>query len=186
MKAKFFFTASVLMAAVMLKAESVDIPVLYRNPAKEAKSGQLQAFGFYENQDRIVLAFQIIDLPALVAKPKSYMSFFADADDNLETGRYAKSLGWDFQINMILTRKAVLSMLKHKGDNVKYQELSRKGCTVTTDGDMLYVTFPKSGLDGIEFKQQFKFRTLQLRNNQRVDKQKNDGVFPKKFDLPED
>ena len=184
MKLKTWFVTAAAVLSGMLYAESVSIPVLYRNPAEEVKPGQLQAFGFYENQTRIVLAFQISGLQDLIAKPKSYLGFYADVDDDLETGRFRKAHGWDFQINMILTRKAVLSMIKWNGDKEKAQELSRRGCAVSASGDMLYVTIPKSSLAGLEFKPQFKIRMLQLRYNQRVDQQKPLGLFPEKFELP--
>jgi len=185
MKIKNMLVVAAVSLTGLLYAESVSIPVLWKSKTfTEAKTGELQAFGFYENQDTVVLAFQVKDLPALIAKPKSYMSFYADADDNLETGRYKNNLGWDFQINMILTRKGVLSMIKYTDDKSAPKELSRVGSTVSSNGDMLYVTMPKKALSGIAFKPQFKFRTLQLRDNQRVDQKNNSGFFPDKFDVP--
>ena len=75
MKVKTLFLLASLAVSGILHAESVDIPVLYRNPAEEVKAGQLQAFGFYENETRIVLAFQIRDLQKVMEDPKSAMSF---------------------------------------------------------------------------------------------------------------
>lgn len=184
MKLKTLFVTAAAVLSGMLYAESVSIPVLYRNPAEEVKPGQLQAFGFYENKDLIVLAFQIKDLESFAAKPKTYMSFYADVDDDLMTGRYPKALGWDFQINMILTRKAVLSLLKYKDAKSPAENLSRRGSTVSICGDMLFVSIPKSALAGIEFKEQFKFRTLQFNKNQQVGKNKTEGVFAVRFELP--
>ena len=184
MKLKTLLVAAAAVLTGMLYAESVSIPVLYRNPAEEVKPGQLQAFGFYENQTRIVLAFQISGLQDLIAKPKSFLGFYADVDDNLETGRFRKAHGWDFQINVMLKRKSAVMM---KWNGSKAENFNVKGkYAVSSDGDTLYITFPKSAVPGIEFKEQFKFRTLQLRNNQRVDKQKTDGVFAEKYELPAD
>ena len=183
MKVKTLFLLASLAVSGILHAESVDIPVLYRNPA-EVKAGQLQAFGFYENDSRIVLAFEIKDLPTIMQQPKAALSFYADTDDDLVTGRYPKNLGWDFQINVMLNRKSAVMM---KWNGSKAENFNVKGkYAVSSDGDTLYITFPKSAVPGIEFKEQFKFRTLQLRNNQRVDKQKTDGVFAEKFELPAD
>ena len=184
MKSLKMWLVAILAVSGILCAEGVDIPVLWRNPAAEVQAGQLQAFGFWENESRVVLAFQIKELPTMIETPKAYMSFYADADDNLATGRYPNNLGWDFQINMILTRKAVLSLLKYTDDATKAKELSRAGSKVISQDDVLFVNLPKSALDGIEFKGNFKFRTLQLKNNQRVDKEKADGVFPVKFEIP--
>ena len=172
-----------LTASGILHAESVDIPVLYRNPA-EVKTGQLQAFGFYENDTRIVLAFQIKDLQKVMEDPKSSLSFYADADNDLATGRYPKSRGWDFQMNVLLERKIVSTMIKWNG---KGQNFAIRGqYTLAVTGDLLFVSIRKSAIPGIEFKEQFKFRTFPLRDNIRVDKRKTDGVFPEKFELPED
>lgn len=182
MKIKTIFLLAVLAASGILNAESVEVPVLYRNPS-EVKAGQLQAFGFFENENLVVFAFQIKDLQTFAAKPKTYMSFYADVDDDLMTGRFPKALGWDFQINLILTRKAVLSLLKYTDAKSPAKELSRRGSTVSISGDMLFVSVPKSALVGIEFKEQFKFRTLQLKNNRRVDKKKSEGVFAEKYEL---
>ena len=173
-----------LTASGILHAESVDIPVLYRNPA-EVKTGQLQAFGFYENDTRIVLAFQIKDLQKVIEDPKISLSFYADTDNDLMTGRYPKALGWDFQMNVLLGRKIVSTMIKWDGD--KGQNFTIRGqYTLTITGDLLFVSIRKSAIPGIEFKEQFKFRTFPLRNNLRVDKRKTDGVFPEKFELPAD
>ena len=68
MKTKNLFLLAALAVSGILHAESVDIPVLYRNPAEEVKTGQLQSFGFYENETRIVLAFQIKDLKKAMAE----------------------------------------------------------------------------------------------------------------------
>ena len=184
MKVKTMFLLAALAVSGILNAESVEVPVLYRNPS-EVKAGQLQAFGFYENETLIVFAFQIKDLQDFAAKPKTYMSFYADVDDDLMTGRFPKAMGWDFQINLILTRKAVLSLLKYSDAKSPAKELSRRGSTVSISGDLLFVSIPKSVLTGIEFKEQFKFRTLQLKNNRRVNKKKTEGVFAAKFELPE-
>ena len=181
MKAKTLFLLALLAVSATLHAESVDIPVLYRNPA-EVKAGQLQAFGFYENDTRIVLAFQIKDLQKTMQQPKASLSFYADIDNDLTTGRYPKALGWDFQINVMLNRKSAV-MLKWNGNNAENFNVTGK-YAISSDGDTLYITFRKSAVPGIEFKEQFKFRTLQLRNNQRVDKQKTDGVFAEKYELP--
>jgi len=184
MKTKNLFLLAALAVSGILHAESVDIPVLYRNPAEEVKTGQLQSFGFYENETRIVLAFQIKDLKKVMEDPKRALSFYADTDDDLMTGRYPKNLGWDFQINVMLNRKSAVMM---KWNGSKAENFNVKGkYAVSSDGDTLYITFPKSAVPGIEFKEQFKFRTLQLRNNQRVDKQKTDGVFAEKYELPAD
>ena len=183
MKTKNLFLLAALAVSGILYAESVDIPVLYRNPA-EAKTGQLQAFGFYENDMRIVLAFQINDLQKTMQQPKAALSFYADTDNDLMTGRYPKALGWDFQINVMLNRKSA-GMMKWNGG--KAENFSVKGkYAISSDGDMLYISFLKSAVPGIEFKEQFKFRTLQLRDNQRVDKRKTDGVFAEKYELPAD
>ena len=184
MKTKNLFLLAALAVSGILHAESVDIPVLYRNPAEEVKTGQLQSFGFYENETRIVLAFQIKDLKKVMEDPKRALSFYADTDDDLMTGRYPKNLGWDFQINVMLKRKSVV-MMKWNGN--KAENLPVKGkYAVSSDGDVLYITFLKSAVPGIEFRQQFKFRALQLRNNQRVDKKKSDEVFAEKFVIPAD
>ncbi len=183
MKVKTLFLLASLAVSGILHAESVDIPVLYRNPA-EVKAGQLQAFGFYENDTRIVLAFQIKDLQETMQQPKAALSFYADTDNDLMTGRYPKALGWDFQINVMLNRKSAV-MMKWNGNKAENYNVKGK-YAVSSDGDTLYITFPKSAVPGIEFKEQFKFRTLQLRNNQRVDKQKTDGVFAEKYELPAD
>ena len=183
MKVKTLILLVSLSFSAILHAESMDIPVLYRNPT-EVKAGQLQAFGFYENETRIVLAFQIKDLPTTMQQPKAALSFYADTDNDLMTGRYPKALGWDFQINVMLNRKSAVMM---KWNGSKAENFNVKGkYAVSSDGDTLYITFPKSAVPGIEFKEQFKFRTLQLRNNQRVDKQKTDGVFAEKYELPAD
>lgn len=184
MKNKTLFLLASLAVSGILHAESVDIPVLYRNPAEEVKAGQLQAFGFYENETRIILAFQIIDLQKVMEDSKSAMSFYADTDDDLTTGRYPKNLGWDFQINVMLKRKSAV-MMKWTGSKAENFNIKGK-YTVSSDGDVLYITFLKSAVPGIEFRQQFKFRALQLRNNQRVDKKKSDEVFAEIFELPAD
>jgi hypothetical protein len=183
MKVKTMFLLAALAVSGILNAESVDIPVLYRNPA-EVKTGELHAFGFYENKNLIVLAFQIKDLQAFASKPKTYMSFYADVDDDLMTGRYPKALGWDFQVNLILTRKAVLSLLKYKDAKSPAEDLTRRGSTVSISGNTLFISIPKSALAGIKFKEQFKFRTLQFNHNKQVNQKKTDGVFAEKFELP--
>ena len=140
MKIKTLFLLASLAASGLLHAESVEIPVLYRNPAAEVKTGQLQAFGFYENDTLIVLAFQI---------------------------------------NMNLHRKTA-GMAKWNGNEA--HGLGK--CRMSIKADMLYLTFLKSAAPGIEFKEQFKIRTLQLNENRTVNKQKPVGVFPSKFELP--
>ena len=183
MKVKTMFLLAALAVSGILNAASVEIPVLFRNPS-EVKTGELQAFGFYENKTFIVLAFQIKDLQTFASKPKTYMSFYADVDNDLMTGRFPKAHGWDFQINLFLTRKAVLSLLKYKDAKSPAEVLSRSGSTVSISGNILFVAIPKSALAGIEFKEQFKFRTLQFNNNKQVNQKKTDGVFAEKFELP--
>ena len=183
MKVKTMFLLAALAVSGILNAESVEIPVLFRNPS-EVKTGELQAFGFYESKTFIVLAFQIKDLQAFASKPKTYMGFYADVDNDLMTGRFPKALGWDFQINLILTRKAVLSLLKYKDAKSPAKELSRQGSTVSISGNTLFVAIPKNVLAGIKFKEQFKFRTLQFNHNIPVNQKKTDGVFAEKFELP--
>lgn len=185
MKIKTLFLLASLTVSGVLHAESVDIPVLYKNQAPEVKTGQLQAFGLYENDTRIVLAFQIKDLETVMKNKKAVMSFYADTDCDLETGRFPKALGWDFQINMNLYWRAATGMMKWNGNEA--QDFNVKGkYRLSAKGDMLYITILKSAIPEIEFKEQFRFRTLQLRENQYVDKKKPDGVFPEKFELPAD
>lgn len=179
MKIKTLFLLAALAASGLLHAESVEIPVLYRNPAAEVKTGQLQAFGFYENDTLIVLAFQIKDLETVVKNPKAVMSFYSDSDNDLKTGRFPNARGWDFQINMNLHRKTA-GMAKWNGNEA--HGLGK--CRMSIKADMLYLTFLKSAAPGIEFKEQFKIRTLQLNENRTVNKQKPVGVFPSKFELP--
>ena len=185
MKIKTMFLLAALVASGSLHAESVEIPVLYRNPAQKVKTGDLLAFGFYENETRIVLAFQIKNLQEFMKQPKAVMSFYADTDNDLTTGRFPNTHGWDFQINVLLNRKTISSMLKWNGNEAEYINIRGK-YTLSADGDMLYITFPKSIIAGVEFKQQFRIRTLDLTANKRVDQQKPFGVFPEKFNLPED
>lgn len=183
MKTKIMFLLISLTLSGILHAESVDIPVLYRNPS-EIKSGQLKEFGFYENETRIVLAFRIKDLQTVIKNPKASMGFYADTDNDLKTGRYPGSRGWDFQINVMLHRKTA-EMIKWNGNDAEKFSI-RDQYAVSLDGDVLYVTFLKSAVPGIVFSDQFKFRTAQFRDNQRVDKQKTYGVFFKKYELPAD
>lgn len=183
MKTKILLLAALTFAGIA-RAETIEIPILYRNPT-EVKTGQLQAFGFYENDTRIVLAFQIRDLQKVMKTPKSSLSFYADTDNDLMTGRYPKALGWDFQMNVLLSRKIVSTMIKWDGE--KGQNFSVRGqYTLVVTGDLLFVSVRKSAIHGIEFKEEFKFRTFPLRNNLRVDKRKTDGVFPAKLELLED
>ena len=187
----FFAITAIFTAASLLRAEEIDIPLLYKSPAAEGQTAvQPRAFGFYENQERIVLAFRIENLSGIMKKPKASLSFYADTDNNLDTGRFPKAYGWDFQINVQLYRNT-LEAMKWNGNQAEYLNLNGK-YVISPSKDTLFVSIRKEALSSVNFGRKFQFKVSVsaedlsggLKQNQLVDTEKSEGVFPEKFKIP--
>ena len=192
MKATAFFAVTAIFAAFSpLRAEEIDIPLLYKSPAAAGKTAvQPQAFGFYENQERIVLAFRIENLSGIMKKPKAYLSFYADTDNDPVTGRFPKVYGWDFQINVQLYRNTLKAM-KWNGNQAESLNLKGK-YVISASKDTLFVSIRREALSSVNFSRKFQFKVNvsaeelsgTLKENQPVDTGKPVGVFPEKFKTP--
>lgn len=190
---RFPVLAAAIAAGFTLYAENIEVPVLYRNADAGQAPYSIQSFGLYENPDRIVLAFQIKDLPKILKQEKASMSFYSDTDNNLDTGRFPKAHGWDFQINIQLFR-GTLSAIRWQDSKGEDFKLDGKYAVVPVN-DTLFVTIRKEVLPGLKFEKQFKFRAnlstedqggTGLPRNVPVDMQNPDGAFPEKFQVPAD
>ena len=192
MKLKQLLTAAALASGFFLHAETIEIPVLYRNAETMQPPCTLQSFGLAETPERIIFAFQIKELPQFLKQEKASLSFYSDTDHNLETGRFPKVHGWDFQINVQLYRNT-LHAIRWNGNNAQDLKLNGK-YTVVADKDLLFLMIRKEGLPGIKFEKQFKFKVTMtagnracggLQQNEPADKKQTSGVFPNKFQVPE-
>ena len=91
------FTA-VMLTASMLSAQTKKIPILWKAKTAAPAKFQVMAFGFLDDKEDVIFAYQIKDLAELM-KMDSHLSQYFNTDNNINTGRFPKSQGIDLQIN---------------------------------------------------------------------------------------
>ena len=156
---KAFFAAAVFavatLSATLFGAEIKKIPILWKAKTEEPKKFQIAAFGFLEDKEDVIFAFQIKDAAELI-KLKSYLSQYYNADNDVNTGRFPKNLGIDLQINGRIYEGANFQPMtwnnENKATNLKVKRGDRD---FLRKGDVIYFILSKEVLGDLKFKPQF-------------------------------
>lgn len=156
---KSFFTVSlfalVLLTGSLLCAQTKKIPILWKTKDAAPAKFQLLAFGYLNDKDDVIFAFEINNLEEFM-KLDSHLSQYYNADNDVKTGRFPNSLGVDLQINGRLKSKQHFGPLKWTSQT-KYKNLpGLKGeKAFAQKGNVVFYILSKQMLDGIVFKPQF-------------------------------
>ena len=157
---KTFFTVS-LLAAVMMSfslhsAETKKIPILWKAKAAMPAKFQIVAFGFLEDKEDVIFAYQIKDVAELM-KLNSYLSQYYNADNDRNTGRYPKALGIDLQINGRLKGGTDFQPMTWNSENkATTLKTKRTDKDFVRKGDVIFFILSKEVLGDLKFKPQFR------------------------------
>ncbi|MBR2365376.1 MAG: hypothetical protein IKA79_09245 [Lentisphaeria bacterium] len=157
---KTFFTAAifaaVLLTASMLSAQTKKVPILWKAKTDAPAKFQIVAFGYLNDKDDVIFAYQIKDLAELM-KLDSHLSQYFNADNDVNTGRFPKSQGVDLQINGRIRDKASFGPIKWDASNKATALSAMKGeKAFVQNGDVIFYIISKGVLGDIKFTPQFK------------------------------
>ena len=158
MKKTFFASAlfaAVMMSASFLCAETKKVPILWKTKTAEPAKFQIVAFGFLEDKEDVIFAFQVKDVAELI-KLKSYLSQYYNADNDLNTGRFPKNLGIDLQINGRIYEGANFQPMTWNNENKATDlKVKRGDRDFLRKGDVIFYILSKEVLGELKFKPQF-------------------------------
>ena len=186
---KKFLSIVIVLCAAVVSAAEIEVPVLYKpNFKKKTSPHQLEAVGFADTPKFYVFAFQIKDLAGFLEAPKATMSIYANSDNELETGRFPGSRGWDVQLNVWFSRNSI-SVSTWNAANESTSLKGAKGRIVPMK-ETLFILLEKKTVPEISFAPVFQLRVnhgnpaeLSLENNTDMDIQKPVGKFADKLVL---
>ena len=185
------FTA-VMLTASMLSAQTKKIPILWKAKTAAPAKFQVMAFGFLDDKEDVIFAYQIKDLAELM-KMDSHLSQYFNTDNNINTGRFPKSQGIDLQINGRIRDKANFGPMKWDANNKSTALEAMKGeKAFVQNGDVIFYIISKGVLEDVKFAPQFKINAgyyikgmakspLAIPGHNLVDLKKTFGTF----DMPE-
>ncbi len=168
----------------------IPVPVYYKDNVVSEANGVTQ-LGFYEDEDRIVAAVQVKDLAALANDRVPYLSIYFDTDNNIVTGRFPRSSGYDYQIN-VNVRLGTLDMMTWPNGKQSPIPAKRSDYAVSKVGNVLFVCIPKSKIPGVTFASVFRMNArfavggkgFGMKPFVAIDAQKSAGVLAEKFVVP--
>lgn len=157
---KTFFTAilfaAVMLTASLLSAQTKKIPILWKAKTAAPAKFQITAFGYLNDKDDVIFAYQIKDLAELM-KMDSHLSQYFNTDNDINTGRFPKNVGIDLQINGRIRDKANFGPIKWDANNKSSNLPAMKGeKAFAQNGDVIFFVISKGALEGIKFTPQFK------------------------------
>ncbi|MBR2905380.1 MAG: hypothetical protein IKC08_05725 [Lentisphaeria bacterium] len=157
---KTFFTAAlfaaVMLTASLLSAQTKKIPILWKAKTTAPAKFQIMAFGYLNDKDDVIFAYQIKDLAELM-KLDSHLSQYFNTDNDINTGRFPKNQGVDLQINGRIRDKANFGPIKWDVNNKSTNLPAMKGeKAFVQNGDVIFFIISKGVLESIKFTPQFK------------------------------
>lgn len=157
---KTFFTAilfaAVMLTASLLSAQTKKIPILWKTKTAAPAKFQIVAFGYLNDKDDVIFAYQIKDLAELM-KMDSHLSQYFNTDNDINTGRFPKNVGIDLQINGRIRDKANFGPIRWDAQNKSHNLPVMKGeKAFAQNGDVIFFVISKGALEGIKFTPQFK------------------------------
>ena len=173
MKKAFLFPA-LCCAFVLSAAETLTVPVMWRN---KSPKGKIQEIGVLIQPERYVCAFKIPELKNYDGKSVLGYSIYSDVDNNLKTGRFPGQSGFDLQLNVRLHQNKLIAMKWNAGDRdpVMIPLYSDDYLLIVKD-EYLYVILRREPLGGVALKEKFSIRvvpvSVYLTQDQKI------GTFP--------
>ena len=159
MKKTLFTSAlfvAVMLTASLLSAQTKKIPILWKATPDASAKFQVLAFGYLNDKDDVIFAYQIKNLAELM-KLDSHLSQYFNADNDLKTGRFPNSQGIDMQINGRLRDKTAFIPIKWDANNKPSDLTAMKGeKAFVQNGDVIFYIISKGVLGDIKFAPQFK------------------------------
>ncbi|MBR2363783.1 MAG: hypothetical protein IKA79_01155 [Lentisphaeria bacterium] len=143
MKMKLFVVLLFICTLFTLSAAD-DIPIVWNSSEKNLKDFQTYAFGFLQNDEEYKFMFQIRSLNKLMENENSMLTVYLDTDNNSNTGRF-EGQGWDLQLNVLLKRHVVSSIVWSENE-IKSSYTFNNGefsVNAQVDDNMLYITVKK-------------------------------------------
>ncbi len=148
--------AAVMLTASMLSAQTKKIPVLWKTKTAAPAKFQVLAFGYLNDKDDVIFAYQIKDLAELM-KLDSHLSQYFNTDNDLTTGRFPRNQGIDLQINGRIRDKAAFTPIRWDANNKPSDLTAMKGeKAFVQNGDVIFYIISKGVLGDIKFTPQFK------------------------------
>ena len=149
MKKAFLFPA-LCCAFVLSAAETLTVPVMWRN---KSPKGKIQEIGVLIQPERYVCAFKIPELKNYDGKSVLGYSIYSDVDNNLKTGRFPGQSGFDLQLNVRLHQNKLIAMKWNAGDRdpVMIPLYSDDYLLIVKD-EYLYVILRREPLGGVALK----------------------------------
>ncbi|MBP5182136.1 MAG: hypothetical protein J6331_03800 [Lentisphaeria bacterium] len=157
---KTLFAAALFAAAMatsaLFGAETKKIPILWKAKTEEPAKFQIVAFGFLDDKEDVIFAFQIKDAAELM-KLDSHLSQYYNLDNDIKTGRFPRNLGVDLQINGRIREGDNFAPIRWNAENKATDLKTVKGDKAfVRNGDVIFYILSKEALGDLKFKPQFR------------------------------
>ena len=129
-----------LLAALapIAAAEQIKVPVVW-----EDADHSIRRIGFYEDLDRYVWAVVSDHLQDVAASQRFAVGFYLNADDDVNTGRFAGDAGYDLQFNLRLKPLPGVALMHWEGDTNLPLPAYPDDSYLTVTGNVAYLAIRK-------------------------------------------
>ena len=142
-----------------LKGEMISVPLNYSKTGNVHCEHSITGYGLFISEDKYVFAFRISNLKKFAEGGNAAASVYFNTDNDRNTGRFAGSAGWDFQINIRIDKKTI--------DTTQWKDNKGQGLPLYVDdylvdfqGDILYVAIRREAVKNISFNEKYQMRII--------------------------
>ena len=179
---KSAFILFLILAICRSFAADIAVPILYQAKDIPVDKHRIVGLGMYQDDEKFVWAIRISQLQKAIKKDNFGIGLYFNSDNDKNTGRFAGTSGWDYQINLKSTRISIIRW--RPGNKPEHLPLYVDDYLVETAGDILYVALRKAAAKNIIFAQKMVFRCIASVKNSSIGElsrtvtlNKNSGTF---------